>query len=193
MRTIFLSIFGGWILILALPFGYSVSLVLLIVFACLSLILTPLTVGVLIGLPFVVVLIYYAISRRREYLADACSALYARYPEGLASALEKIATSNDQLQSATPALAPVYIANPFGRHGTTKGKITDTHPPISERIRILRLMTHASFIDYDRAYRKVRGIDKNVIPAHALASAGGATIRAAVPDDLDHIRQARET
>jgi heat shock protein HtpX len=192
LRTAFISIFVGWIAILALPFENSISLALLIVFACLSLILTPLTIGVLIGLPFTVLLIYYAISRRREYLADALSVVYTRYPEGLASALEKIAASTDQLQSATPALAPIYIANPFGRHDMATSELTSTHPSISERIRILRAMAHISYYDYDRAYREVTGTGKSMIPAHALASAEAEPIRAAVPDDLDDIQRARE-
>ena len=193
LRTIFISIFGGWILILALPFGYSVSLALLIVFACLSLILTPLTVGVLIGLPFIVVLIYYAISRRREYLADASSALYTRYPEGLASALEKIAASTDQVMAASSATAPIYIVNPFREPGMAASDMTSTHPPISERIRILRSMAHASYAAYDRAYREVRATGKSVIPATAIVGAGFAPMRTALPDELDHIQRARET
>src|SRR4030043_81998 len=62
-------------------------------------------------------LIYFAISRKREYLADASSALYTRYPEGLASALEKLAASPTQLQSANKATAPMYTVNPFRGEG----------------------------------------------------------------------------
>jgi heat shock protein HtpX len=143
--------------------------------------------------PFLAKLIYYAISRRREYLADACSALYTRYPEGLASALEKIAASTDQLLFASTATAPIFIVNPFRQRGMAASDITSTHPPISERIRILRAMAHASYAEYDRAYREVRGIDKGVIPAYAMASAGTTVIREAAPDELDHIQQARHT
>jgi heat shock protein HtpX len=63
--------------------------------------------------PLAAQLIYFAISRKREYLADASSALYTRYPEGLASALEKLATSTDELRSANKATAPMFIINPF--------------------------------------------------------------------------------
>lgn len=143
--------------------------------------------------PFLAKLIYFAISRRREYLADASSALYTRYPEGLASALEKIGDSTDQVLAASTMTAPIFIVNPFREPGMAASDITSTHPPISERIRILRAMAHASYAEYDRAYREVRGIDKNVIPAHTLASAGTVAIRAAVPDDLDHIQRTRET
>ena len=69
--------------------------------------------------PIFAQLIYFAISRKREYLADASSALYTRYPEGLASALEKLGASTGQLKSANKATAPMYIVNPFRRKGLT--------------------------------------------------------------------------
>ncbi|MBC8274737.1 MAG: M48 family metallopeptidase [Chloroflexi bacterium] len=144
-------------------------------------------------MPFMAKLIYFAISRRREYLADASSALYTRYPEGLASALEKIAASTNQLLSANPATAPIYIVNPFRKRGMAASDLTSTHPPISERIRILRSMAHVSYTDYDRAYRQIRGTDKSVIPAAAVASAGVVPMRAAMSEDLNHIQRARET
>jgi len=103
--------------------------------------------------PIFAQLIYFAISRKREYLADASSALYTRYPEGLASALEKLAASTDQLRSANQATAPMYIVNPFRKKGLKASDLTSTHPPISERIRILRAMAGASFNNYDQAYR----------------------------------------
>jgi heat shock protein HtpX len=144
-------------------------------------------------MPFIAKLIYFAISRRREYLADASSALYTRYPEGLASALEKIAASTDQVLAANPATAPIYIVNPFREKGMAASNLTSTHPPISERIRILRSMAHVSYADYDRAYREVHGVDKGVIPPAAVAAFGIVSMRAAVPDELDHIRRARDT
>ncbi|OGN94410.1 MAG: hypothetical protein A2Z75_03055, partial [Chloroflexi bacterium RBG_13_50_10] len=144
-------------------------------------------------MPFLAKLIYFAISRRREYLADACSALYTRYPEGLASALEKMANSTDQVLAASAATAPIYIVNPYREPGMAASDITSTHPPISERIRILRAMAHASYAEYDKAYREIRGIDKSVIPAYTLAAAGTAAIREAVPDGLHHIQRTRET
>jgi len=63
--------------------------------------------------PIFAQLLYFAISRRREYLADASGALYTRYPEGLASALEKIANEEHKVQAANQATAPMYIINPF--------------------------------------------------------------------------------
>ena len=143
--------------------------------------------------PFIAKLVYFAISRRREYLADASSALYTRYPAGLASALEKIAASTDQLASANPATAPIYIVNPFRQQGKAAGNLTSTHPSLDERIRILRAMAGASYVDYDRAYRQIHGIDKSIIPALTMAAAGVVAFRSARPDDLDYIQRARET
>jgi heat shock protein HtpX len=119
--------------------------------------------------PIFAQLIYFAISRKREYLADASSALYTRYPEGLASALEKLAASTEQLKSANQATAPMYIVNPFRKKGLKVSDLTSTHPPISERVRILRAMAGASFNNYDQAYRQVRG-GKGVIPAASLTA-----------------------
>jgi heat shock protein HtpX len=120
--------------------------------------------------PIFAQLIYFAISRKREYLADASSALYTRNPEGLASALEKLGASTGQLKSANKATAPMYIINPFRQKGMQASDLTSTHPPISERIRILRAMAGASFNDYDQAYLQVHRGDKGVIPAATLAA-----------------------
>jgi heat shock protein HtpX len=92
--------------------------------------------------PLVAMLVQLAISRKREYLADADGALLTRYPEGLASALEKISTYNQPLAHASSATAHLYIANPFGKKEKDEpsafAKLLSTHPPIAERIRILR-------------------------------------------------------
>src|SRR4030042_548769 len=117
--------------------------------------------------PIMAQLIYYAVSRKREYLADASSALYTRYPEGLASALEKIAASTEPLKSANKATAPMYIINPFRAQGKSAADLTSTHPPISERVRILRGMAGgASLGDYEKAYEKVHS-GKSVMPKGA--------------------------
>jgi heat shock protein HtpX len=121
--------------------------------------------------PIFAQLIYFAISRKREYLADASSALYTRYPEGLASALEKLGTATGQLKSANKATAPMYIVNPFRQKGMKASDLSNTHPPISERIRILRAMSGASFNDYDQAYRQVHRGGQGVVPAASLAAA----------------------
>ncbi len=120
--------------------------------------------------PIMAQLLYFALSRRREYLADAGGARLTRYPEGLASALEKIANDpSPQLASANKVTAPMYIANPFKPKGQRKlSDLTSTHPPISERIRILRNMTHgAAFKDYSESYSTVTH-SRTIIPATAL-------------------------
>ena len=127
--------------------------------------------------PILAQLIYFAISRKREYLADASGALYTRYPEGLASALEKIADSSVQLKSANQAFAPMYIANPFRKEGRSASDLTSTHPPVRERIRILRSMAGgASFDDYNKAFQQVSNKKGSVIPASALAGAGAGLV-----------------
>jgi heat shock protein HtpX len=133
--------------------------------------------------PIFAQLIYFAISRKREYLADASSALYTRYPEGLASALEKLGASTAQLQSANQATAPMYIINPFRKKGRPATDLSSTHPPISERIRILRSMAGgASLGDYDAAFQQVHKGGRGVIQPAAIASAGAVGLRAAEPE-----------
>lgn len=88
--------------------------------------------------PLIVTLIQLAISRKREFLADADGALLTRYPEGLASALEKIALDPNQLSVANKATAHLYIANPFKKKSIST--LFLTHPPVEERIRILKEM-----------------------------------------------------
>ncbi len=102
---------------------------------------------VIIGIVLVVLsplagaMIRLAISRKREYLADASGALLTRYPEGLASALEKISQYKTPLQHANDSTAHLYISNPFGAKAM-KGMhgLFMTHPPIEKRIEILRGM-----------------------------------------------------
>ena len=162
-----------------------------------QLIIFILAIVLLILAPILAQLIYFAISRKREYLADSSSALYTRYPEGLASALEKLAASTSQLKTANKATAPMYIINPFRKKGMAASNLTSTHPPISERVRILRSMAGASFVDYDRAYREVHRAKKGVIPAAAVATTGVVSLRAAVPEareeEPDEAHRARET
>lgn len=88
--------------------------------------------------PVIATLIKLAISRRREYLADSSGALLTRYPEGLAKALEKISSYNIPLRTASNATAHLFISNPFGGKATAISNLFQTHPPIAERIKILR-------------------------------------------------------
>lgn len=102
------------------------------------------TIFIVIGLvlailsPIAVTLIQLAISRRREYLADASGALLTRYPEGLASALEKIGAATRPMSRANEATAHLFITNPFGNVGKHISNLFNTHPPIAKRIAILR-------------------------------------------------------
>ncbi len=106
----------------------SIFLILGIVFAILS--------------PIIATLIQLAVSRKREFLADASGALLTRYPEGLASALEKISADPRPVRTATNATAHLFITNPFkGKEsGAWFASLFNTHPPIEERIKILRSM-----------------------------------------------------
>lgn len=92
--------------------------------------------------PVIATLIRFAVSRKREFLADASGALLTRYPEGLASALEKISHHKAPLKSAHHATAHLFIANPFGGAEGEKvsflTKLFMTHPPVRERITALR-------------------------------------------------------
>ncbi|MFH1187736.1 MAG: zinc metalloprotease HtpX [bacterium] len=91
--------------------------------------------------PIIAQLIKFAVSRKREFLADASGALLTRYPEGLASALEKIEQTNiAPMQKANNATAHLYIANPFGKTKKFLSNAFSTHPPIEERIKALRSM-----------------------------------------------------
>lgn len=90
--------------------------------------------------PLIATLIQLAISRKREYLADATGADLTRYPDGLARALEKLSSDKQVLATASNATAHLFITNPFkGKEAKTWFVgLFDTHPPIKERIRILR-------------------------------------------------------
>jgi len=118
--------------------------------------------------PIMAQLLYFALSRKREYLADAGGVRLTRYPEGLAGALEKIASTDINMESANKVTAPMYIANPF--RGKKAMNLYSTHPPIEERVRILRNMSHgAAYIDYEKSYEAVtkRAV---LVPASALKS-----------------------
>ncbi len=92
--------------------------------------------------PIAAQLLQLAISRRREFLADASGALLTRYPEGLASALEKISDYKTPMKNASHATAHLFISNPFGAAEAGKfiAKLFSTHPPVPERLAALRGM-----------------------------------------------------
>jgi heat shock protein HtpX len=125
--------------------------------------------------PIVGQVIYFAASRRREYLADANAAVLTRYPEGLASALEAIAHDpSPELPQASSATAPLYIDNPL-RKGPRKAiGLFTTHPPIEERVRILRGISgsEVSFAGYQQSLNTVSGDRAGHIPASAMGLTG---------------------
>ena len=90
--------------------------------------------------PFIAILIKLAISRQREYLADASGAMLTRNPDGLASALQKISGDKEVLEAANKATAHLYIDNPLKNRGSFFDGMFSTHPPIVERIERLRKM-----------------------------------------------------
>ncbi len=93
-------------------------------------------VGIVLAIlaPIFAMLVQLSISRKREFLADASGALLTRYPEGLASALQKISSHSAPLQKAHKATAHLFIANPFG--GKIRGLFA-THPPVEDRVKAL--------------------------------------------------------
>ncbi len=101
-----------------------------------------LIIGIVLAIlsPLIAELIKLAISRKREYLADASASLLTRYPDGLASALEKISQEQKPMKKASTATAHLFIANPFSGKQKLKS-LFSTHPPIKERIKKLREMT----------------------------------------------------
>jgi heat shock protein HtpX len=130
--------------------------------------------------PIVAQLLYFAISRKREYLADASAVRFTRYPDGLASALEKISNSTQELKSANKVTAPMYIANPLKKKGKKLNDLTSTHPPISERVRILRSIANsADFTAYQDALNTVKGKETNIFPQAELKDSNPINLRGA--------------
>jgi len=101
---------------------------------------------VLVGLvlailaPLAAQLLRMAVSRNREYLADASGAMLTRFPDGLAGALEKISADPEPLEAANKATAHLYIINPLREWGGWANSLFSTHPPVEERVRRLRAM-----------------------------------------------------
>ncbi|MEK7572258.1 MAG: zinc metalloprotease HtpX [Patescibacteria group bacterium] len=87
--------------------------------------------------PIFAMLIQLAISRKREFLADASGSLLTRYPEGLASALQKISQYSRSMMHANTATAHLFIVNPFSSVGKKVSNLFSTHPPVEERIKAL--------------------------------------------------------
>lgn len=106
----------------------------------LQLILLIVSIVAAILAPIAATLIQLAISRKREFLADSSGVLLTRYPEGLAKALEKISDYKAPMRKVSSATSHLYISNPMGKKESYISKLFSTHPPIEERIKILRGM-----------------------------------------------------
>ena len=120
--------------------------------------------------PLLAQFLYFALSRKREYLADATAVRLTRYPDGLASALEKLALSTFDLDSVNKVTAPMFIVNPLKRKGKPLNNLSSTHPPIRERIRILRsLSAGVNYSQYQKVFAGVTGKTKPLIPASAMS------------------------
>ncbi|HVR86274.1 MAG TPA: M48 family metalloprotease, partial [Planctomycetota bacterium] len=138
-----------------------------------------LAIALAILAPFLAQMMYFACSRRREYLADASAARFTRYPEGLASALEKIAVQARGGPKPNRVLAPMYIVNPM--EALAAVGLFSTHPPTENRIHVLRAMGGGvGYVDYDAAYRKVVGKD-GLIGQRTLSEDTPAARREASP------------
>ena len=134
--------------------GNAVIMVIAIIFAILA--------------PILAQIIYFAISRKREYLADATAVRYTRYPKGLADALEKISNGSGKIEQANKVTAPMYINNPTGTRAAVS--LTSTHPPIEKRIMILRKMSgDVGLNGYEEAYQSVN--HNSCIPGKELHEA----------------------
>lgn len=151
-------------------------------------------IGLAILGPICAQLLYFACSRRREYLADASAARFTRYPEGLASALEKIARRVKAKAKPNRVMAPMYIVNPL--QAKAASGLNSTHPPIEKRVRILRGMAgQAGLAAYESAYRQVTGAKRACIDQRTLEGAESVAVRPPSPepkDKLQTVQRARE-
>lgn len=141
--------------------------------------------------PIFAYVLYFSLSRRREYLADAGAARLTRYPEGLASALEKISSAHIPMESANKVTAPMYIAPPMKKDRMAFAGLGHTHPPIEERVKVLREMVYgASYKDYSNAFTSVTG-SKTAVPKSALADSG-VQIRSASKEGAKPLTQKQQ-
>jgi heat shock protein HtpX len=152
-----------------------------------------LVVGILAAIlaPIVARMLYFACSRRREYLADASAAQFTRFPDGLASALETISAQPAAEKKVSRTMAPLYIVNPLQSRAAVG--LFSTHPPTHQRVKILRSMGgRAGFVDYEQAYRKIHGAKTNCIAKSALAGSESIAARQATAESKPSKEQAIE-
>jgi len=148
-----------------------------------QLIIMILAIALAILGPIMAQLLYFAISRKREYLADASAVRLTRYPDGLASALEKISGTNLDLKTANKVTAPMYIINPLKKKGMQISNLSSTHPPISERIKILRSMSQGvNYTNYQNAFNSVKGKNSELMPQSGLTDATVIPIKSSLVD-----------
>lgn len=131
--------------------------------------------------PLLARIFYFAVSRKREYLADATAVRLTRYPEGLASALEKLAAGSMSLEHYNRFTAPLFIVDPQEREadGVRRAALFSagsTHPPVHERIQILRKLSGAGFRDYQSAFMKVKK-EAELIPERMLRDKTAVPLR----------------
>ena len=142
--------------------------------------------------PLLAQMLYFACSRRREYLADACSARYTRYPAGLARALQKISGSADDMKNVSRAVAPMFIINP--RMAVGGSGLLSTHPATEDRVEILLSMGGgAGYAEYEAAFRRSHG-DQGVLGARTLAESDSVGLREpSAEPEKDDLARARDT
>lgn len=132
--------------------------------------------------PIVAQLIYFAVSRRREYLADAGAAVYTRYPEGLASALEELSGQHERLERVSRATAPMFIVNPLRPTGMSAMSLMATHPPTEDRIKVLRSIGGSvSYAEYQSALKGVDAGDAKM--PKSLLEEGAVPVRMGLVED----------
>ncbi len=141
--------------------------------------------------PLAAQMLYFACSRRREFLADASSARFTRFPEGLAAALEKISGQAKSQPEVSKVLAPLYIVNPLAERAIFG--LFSTHPPTTERVRILRSMAGAGYAAYQAAFERLHA-GTRCIGARTLSADTSAAIRAPIaePAAEDPVQRARD-
>lgn len=144
-----------------------------------QLIILLITILIAVLAPVAAHMLYFACSRRREYLADASSARFTRYPPGLASALEKI-SRRAGAGDTSKVVAPMYIINTL--QARSAFSLFSTHPPVEKRVAVLRAMSGAGFAAYEEAFRQQHSKKDHCIGAHTLSADSQTTIREPTPE-----------
>ena len=159
-----------------------------------QLVMLVVAIAIAILAPICAQMLYFACSRRREFLADASAARFTRYPAGLASALERISKRAGKAEKVNRALAPLYIVNPL--QGRSLAGLFATHPPTDVRVNILRGMGGgADFAAYEAAYRKAQGKGSHCLSDSIIKSDESVTARQASAEPRgkkDAVERARE-